>query len=129
MERIISDRIRVKIFCPFITKHFNTLKTDNFATSVITRKGSLQEFAENINKIWGANSTKFEILWIPHNNNAAADAISKLIDYDDWQTTVEFFQEICKNLGKFTIGRFENNENKNAEKFNSECTGAQVYLM
>ena len=40
---------------------------------VITRKGrkkknSLQEFAENIYKIYVENSTKFEILWIPHNN-------------------------------------------------------------
>ena len=47
------------------------LKTDNSATSVITRKGrnktSLQEFAENIYKICAENSTKFEILWIPHN--------------------------------------------------------------
>ena len=45
------------------------LKTDNSATSVITRKGrnktSLQEFPENINKICLKNSTKFGILWIP----------------------------------------------------------------
>ena len=73
---------------------------------VITRKGSnktsLQEFAENINKMCVEDSTKFEILWIRHNNNAT-DAISKLIDYDDWQTTVEFFQKISKKLGKLTI--------------------------
>ena len=46
------------------------LKTDNSATSVITRKGrnktSLQEFAEIINNIRVENSRKFEILLIPH---------------------------------------------------------------
>ena len=64
------------------------LKTDNSAVSVITRKSSnktsLQEFAENINKICVENSIKFEILWVPRNNNAAVDAISKLINYGDW---------------------------------------------
>ena len=76
------------------------LKTDNLATSVITRIGSnktsLQKFAETINKICIKNSIKFEISWIPCNNNAAADTISKLIDYDDWQTMVKFFQKISE---------------------------------
>ena len=52
LERIISDKVHVKIFSSFITKHFNNLKTDNSATSVIPRKGrnktSLQQFVENI---------------------------------------------------------------------------------
>ena len=30
LERIINDRIRVKVFCPFITKHFNTFKNWQF---------------------------------------------------------------------------------------------------
>ena len=55
------------------------LKTDNFAASVITRersnKTSLQEFAENVHKICVENSIKFEVSWIPGNNNTAADAI------------------------------------------------------
>ena len=55
------------------------LKTDNFAASVITgkrsNKTSLQEFAENAHKICIENSIKFEVSWIPRNNNTAADAI------------------------------------------------------
>ena len=129
MELIISDWICVKIFCPFITNTSIHLKTDNFATSVITRKGSnktsLQEFAKSINKKCVENSIKFEISWIPRNNNAAADAISKLTDYNDWQKTVEFFQKISEIWGKITIDRFANNENTKIEKFNSKywCPG------
>ena len=90
------------------------LRTSNFATLVITGKGSnktsLQEFAENINKRCMENSMKLEISWIPHNNNAAANAISKLIDYDDWQTTAKFFKKMYEIRGKFIIHRFANNE-------------------
>ena len=47
------------------------LKTDNSATSAITKNGrnkiSLQEFAENISKKSVQNSTKFKILRISHN--------------------------------------------------------------
>ena len=76
----------LKSFDPLLQNTSIHLKTDNFATLVITRKGSnktsLQEFAEYINKICVENSMKFKISWIPcNNNNVAADAISKLIDY------------------------------------------------
>ena len=66
---------------------------------------------------------KFEISWISRKNNAAADAISKLID--DWQKRVELFQKISEMWGKFTIDRFANNENTKTEKFNSKywCPG------
>ena len=68
---------------------------------------------------------KFEISWIPHNNNDVVDGISKLIDYDNWQTTVKFFQKISEIWGKLTIDRFANNENTKTEKFNSKylCPG------
>ena len=91
------------------------LKTDNFATSVITKKGSdktsLQEFPENINA---------------RNNNAAADAISNLTDNKDWQATVKCFQKISEIWGKFTVDRLANNENTKTEILS---TGAQVHPM
>ena len=78
----------LKSFAPLLQNTSIHLKTDNSSVSVTTRKGSnktsLQEFAENINKICVENSIKFEISWIPRNNNAADDAISKLINYGDW---------------------------------------------
>ena len=51
------------------------LKTDNFAFLVITRCAK--------------NSIKIAILCIVRNNDAAADAISRLTDYGDLQTTVD----------------------------------------
>ena len=58
-------------FAPLLQNTLAHLKTDNSATSVITKNGrnkiSSQEFAENISKKSVQNSTKFKILWIPHN--------------------------------------------------------------
>ena len=128
-RELLAIDYALKCFVPLLENTSIHLKTDNFATLVITRKGSnktsLQKFAENINKICVENSIKFEISWIPHNNNAAADAISKLTDYDDWQTTLEFFQKISETWEKFTIDRFANNENTKTEKFDSKywCPG------
>ena len=55
----------LKSFPPLLQNTSIHLKTDNSATSVITRKGrnkiSLQEFVENIYKICVENSKKFKI--------------------------------------------------------------------
>ena len=128
-RELLAVEYALKSFAPLLQNTSIHLKTDNFSTSVITRKGSnktsLQEFAENINKVCVENSTKFRISWIPRNNNAAAETISKLIDHHDWKTTVGFFQKISKIWRKLTIDRFANNENTKTEKFNSKywCPG------
>ena len=128
-RELLAIEYALKSFAHLLQNTSIHLKIDNFATSVITRKGrnktSLQKFAENINKICIKNSIKFEISWIPRNNNAVADAISKLIDYNNCQTMVKFYQKISKIWGKLTIDRFANNENTKTGKFNSKfwCPG------
>ena len=86
-RELLAIEYALKSFAPLLQNTSTHLKTDNFATLVITRKGSsktsLQEFSEKINKICVENPMKFEISWIPSINSAADDAISKLIDYDD----------------------------------------------
>ena len=100
-RELLALKYALKYFAPLLQSTSVHLKTDNPATSVITRKDtnktSLQEFAENICKICVESWTKFEILWISHNNNAATDGISKLIDYKNWQTRSNFFRKYLKN--------------------------------
>ena len=57
-------------------------------------------------------------------NSRDAYAIFKLIDYDDWQTTVEIFNKIPEIWWKLTVSRFANNENTKT-KINSNywCAG------
>ena len=86
-RELLAIEYALKSFAPLLQNTSTHLKTDHFATSVITKKDSsktsLQEFSENINEICIENPIKFEISWIPSINSAADDAISKLIDYDD----------------------------------------------
>jgi hypothetical protein len=39
-------------------------------------------------------SISLDVVWIPRSENIKADYISKLIDYEDWVTTIEFFKFI-----------------------------------
>ena len=54
-RELLAIEYALKSFAPLLQNTSIHLKTDDFATSVVTRKGSnktgLQEFAENINKI------------------------------------------------------------------------------
>ena len=131
-RELLAIDYTLKCFAPLLENTSIHVKTDNFATLVITRKGSnktsLQKFAENINKICVENSIKFEISWIPRNNNAAADAISKLTDYDDWQTTLELFQKISEIWEKFTIDNLQTMKTQK-QKNSILSTGVQVHLM
>ena len=38
------------------------------------------------------NNVDLNTVWIPREQNAQADFLSRIIDVDDWQTTTEFFK-------------------------------------
>ena len=128
-RELLAIDYALKSFAPLIKNSSIHMKTDNFATSLIAKKGStktkLQHFAESIYKTCIENSIKFKISWIARNKNIEADSISKSIDYDDWQTTFKFFHLLTNIWGKFTIDRFADNENAKTQKFNSKfwCPG------
>lgn len=128
-RELLAIDYALKSFSPLIKNSSVHMKTDNFATSLISKKGStklnLQKFAESIYNTCTKNSIKFQISWIARDKNIKADTISKLIDYDDWQTTPEFFRLLNDIWGTFTIDRFADNENRKTKRFNSKywCPG------
>lgn len=109
----------------------NTLKgksinwfTDNWAASIIVRKGSnknhLQMLAESIFDICFRNDINIKTKWVPREDNVEADSLSKFIDTDDWQVTDEFFHMLDRKWGPFTIDRFARPENAKTARFNSK---------
>ena len=61
--------------------------------------------------------------WIPREVNIEADSISKLIDLDDWEITIDFFNILNKKWGPFTIDRFARParpESTKVPRFNSK---------
>ena len=66
-----------------------------------------------------SNRITVDVQWIPRTENQEADAISKMIDRDNWETTqvlVQYFNDIW---GPHTIERFADNKNAKVPRFNS----------
>ena len=113
----------------FASEHLfkgQTLKwySDNQSVVSIVKKGSmktdLHAIALSIFKFCLLNNTRIEIEWIPRSLNDKADYISKIVDYDDWGVTTEFFNMLNGKWGKHTIDRFASYSNKKVVRFNSK---------
>ena len=61
-----------------------------------------------------------DIQWSPIIENQEADAVSKVINYDDWETTQALFQHLNVIWSPRTIDRFADNKNAKVSCFNSE---------
>ena len=97
--------------------------TDNQNCVKIVQKGStkshLQSLAFSIFSICIEYAISLDIVWIPREDNTKADYLSKIIDYDDWQTTIEFFQLIDSMWGPHTVDRFASAQNTKLKRYNS----------
>ena len=64
-------------------------------------------------------SIGLQIDWIPRSFNDHADAISKIIDFDDWGVSLEFFNYIDHIWGSHTVDCFANFNNRKLTRFYS----------
>jgi len=113
----------LKSFSHFLKSKTVFWNTDNQAASIIVEKGSrineLHSITLNIFEVSLSNLINLKINWIPREENIRADFISKIIDYDDWSVSMEFFQYIDSRWGPHTIDRFANYYNTKITRFNS----------
>lgn len=97
--------------------------TDNQAAAKIVEIGSmkldLHSLAIRIFQYCALKNIKLEIEWIPRSDNEQADAISRIIDLDDWQISEEFFELIQNKWGPHTIDCFATYYNTKLPKFYS----------
>lgn len=97
--------------------------TDNQNCVTIVQKGStkphLQSLAFNIFSKCVEFAISLSIVWIPREDNTKADYLSNVIDFDDWQTSDEFFKFIDGMWGPHTVDRFANAQNAKLQRFNS----------
>ena len=98
--------------------------TDNDPTLTIISKGSkrphLHVIAVDIYNLCRTHHIDLNMVWVPREFNEEADALSKTLDYDDWRTTLVFFDRINRSWGPFTIDRFANHKNSKTTRFNSK---------
>ena len=97
--------------------------TDNKNVVSIINNGSmkthLQKLAFDIFSSCLRNNISLFPERVPREYNTHADFVSKVIDYDDWQTTKCFFDKISQRWGPFTVDRFASSTNAKCPRFNS----------
>ena len=58
--------------------------------------------------------------WVPREQISDVDSLSRLIDYDDWETTPYFFHVLQEKWGKFSLDCFADSDNAKTLKFYSK---------
>ena len=61
-----------------------------------------------------------EIEWVPRSLNEHADSLSRVIDFDDWSVSSDFFAYISSLFGPFTVDRFASPDSAKCAKFYSK---------
>ena len=113
----------LKSFANKLEGHTVKWLTDNQGAMYIIRSGSrkehLQDGAMAIFELCFAHSIKLEIDWIPRSLNEYADAISRIIDYDDWSLNPSVFSFIDASWGPHTVDCFASPYNNQTKRFHS----------
>ena len=101
---------RLKSFKTLIQVKVVKLYTDSKNASIIASKGStalrLQRQALEIFQFCAVNNVSIEFEWVTRSLNEYADSLSRVIDFDDWGVSTDFFAYISSLFGPFTIDRF-----------------------
>ena len=120
------DAIRFALdsFKPHLVDTVVVWATDNDPAVKIMNKGSrkphLQALAVDIYHLCRRNRIAFNPVWVARDFNCEADALSKVIDIDDWTTSRAFYEFIDARWGPFTIDRFASSVNSKVARFNSK---------
>jgi len=71
--------------------------------AVGSMKSDLHRLAVKIFQFCAEHNIRLEVQWIPRTENERADNISRLIDFDGWQITPEFFLRLEELWGLHTV--------------------------
>jgi hypothetical protein len=104
-ERELIAATHVILSClPHIKNSSITLHMDNINAVSIIAKGSpkprLQAYSRLIFDLCNDNNVTLLPVWIPRDLNQIADFLSKEVDYEDYQVTELFFQQVCAHMGR-----------------------------
>ena len=66
-----------------------------------------------------AQGIRLSVKWIPRTLNQRADYYSKIVDYDDWCVSSDYFRIIDSQWGPFTVDCFSSYANTKLPRFYS----------
>ena len=110
-------------FLPFLKSKSVYWFSDNQAAvnniNYGSRKLELQSIALDILSVCLHNNISLFPHWISRDMNETADFVGKLVDYDDWFVSHEFFKTLDALWGPHSVDRFANDQNTKLSRFNS----------
>ena len=87
--------------------------------SVGSRVEELQALALRIFEVMFNFNICIEPEWVPRESNVVADALSRVIDYDDWSINPQVFYWLDLLWGPHSVDRFTSDYNAQLPRFNS----------
>ena len=118
-----SVSFALRSFAPVLRNSSVRLYTDNKAVAFITDSGSnkphLNAIAKDIFCFTSAHGIRLSVEWIPRTLNQKADYYSKIVDYDDWCVSSDYFRNIDSRWGPFTVDCFASYANTKLPRFYS----------
>ena len=123
-REIFAIYFALKSFDKNINSKYICWQTDNYPASIIvssdSNKQHLQKLVESIYDLTVFGCAKLDVQWVPRKQNSIADTLSKMYDFEDWETTNTLFKYLNRVWGSFAMDRFADNENCKTKVFNSK---------
>ena len=125
----------LKCFRPMLANNVIKWYSDNQSVISIVQHGSmkleLHNLALEIYSFCNENNIQIQIDWVPRGENKTSDAISRYIDYDDWEINSCLFTDLQNRFGTFTVDLFADYSNAKVDKFYSKfweenCSGVDA---
>ena len=95
--------VPLESFAPVLEGSLVKWFTDSQSAAKIVEVGSMKldqhRLAVKIFRFYAVHNIRLEVQWIPRTENERADYISRLIDFDDWQITSDFFSSFRRVMG------------------------------
>ena len=118
-----SGSFALRRFAPFLHNSSVKLYTDNKAVAFSTDSGSnkphLNTIAKDIFCLTSAHGIRLSVECIPRTHNQKADYYSKIVDFDDWCVSNDYFRAIDSRRGPFTLDCFASYANTKLPRFYS----------
>ena len=122
-KELRAVQLVLESFIPYLSGNNVKWFTDNQNVVKIIEIGSgkpeLQLIARSIYSVCIQYGISLRVEWIPRSQNEKADALSRIVDYDDWAISHTVFSRFEMLWGPHSIDRFADHENKKTIRFNS----------
>ena len=95
-------------------------------------KRDLHEISLSIFQLVLRNGIDLQVDWIPRSANEHADTVSRIVDFDDWGVSFEFFCYVDNIWGPHSVDRFAHSHNRKLPRFfsrfwNSDSEGVDAF--